>query len=600
MPIETTATRNGASARTIRPVAVRSDDDLAAMAADMAWRPCLVLAAVALSAVCASAELVGSVDGPALQFRDEEYVLNSVVRVYRRERDEPDSVDYAWRTDNPASRGKRYIGRVRTVGHRALDEPVLYGVAAQPDKPTYEFCYCPLAPTAKSCDGRGRICHELDIAIAEQSGVLYFVAPASAPWTVHHYVRDFAPQRLELSVAAGDRKVFREVLVEPPAGVPDCSDYPDTDHDRYACLFLGEIMGPAPAPDEALLAGLPDKLVQPKANYELVFAEEFDGNGGSDPGGDCEGGLSNLDRDKWNFRENSCRNVDSNGTPCEDMRDGYYEMATFHGCSAGINTAGKFLYKYGYAETRYTVNLADSYPQNMNLVIGDPSRWLRFAAARYGVPLGNYREMSRALPLEINVFEYFPHKQRELTNYFYNYHPYIYYPHTEPRAASNWTRQCHDGSLTTNTNYFTAEQCAQRQSITVTKGLEWTPRGYRMLVKVQDLHDDYVVVSREETTIARRRARTSGGTTTYASGGTKYTGSSRNRFFEFLVSGDPDSVLAGFAVGHAPMELDFGSWRGFGNPGGPEQNPPTVRMRIEYVRVFQPADRYAGMEPVYE
>ena len=55
-----------------------------------------------------------------------------------------------------------------------------------------------------------------------------------------------------------------------------------------------------------------------------------------------------------------------------------------------------------------------------------------------------------------------------------------------------------------------------------------------------------------------------------------------------------------FAVGHAPMQIDFGTWRGFGNEQGPEQNRVTVRMRIEYVRVFQPTDRYSGMEPVYE
>ena len=539
-------------------------------------------------------------DSTLLRFRDGSYALNAEVRVNRRGVNEPGYLDYDWRFDNPASYEHRHIARVRVLGHEASGESLRFKVEAQPDKSSYELCYCPLAAVTRQCDGRGRICHEVGIGITEQSGVLYLVVPDDAPWTVYHHFRDFTRQRVELSVTEGDRKVFREVLIEPPEGTPDCSDYPEDDVDRYACLYLGETMGPAPAPDQALLDALPDKLVQPKANYELVFAEEFDGNTGRYPAGDCEGGLSNLDGDKWNFHETWCGSRDATSEPCETMRDGHYEMFHFDGCSSGINTSGKFNFKYGYVETEYTVDLVDSTQQNMNLVIGDPRRSLRYAAAKYGVPLRNYEEMSRFLPIEINQFEYFPERKRELTNYFYNYHPYLHYPHTEPRYTSNWTRFCDDsGQGVRQLNFFTVAECEARESLTVTKGLEWTPRGYRMLVKVKDLHDDFIVVSKASTRLERRRAQSSSPPTEFASGVTRITGATRNGFFEFLEPGNADSVLTKFAIGHMPMQLDFGSWGGFGNHGEPD-GPTPARMKINYIRVFQPRNRYADMEPLYQ
>ena len=561
---------------------------------------CGVVSALIL-AFCPVASTVSATpeDAP-LEFRDESIALNDAVRIYRRNTDEPHHLDYPWQHDNAVSQRHRLLARVRVQGHGDSDEPLLFGVEAQPDKASYELCYCPLAPVTNDCVDSGRICEHVEFAIAAQSGVMYLVAPNTVPGTVRHYFRDFIRQRLELSVTAGEHKVYRQVMVEPPKGVPDCDDYPDTDPDRYTCLFLGEVRGPAPTADQAILNALPDKLVQPKENYDLVFSEDFEGSAGRFPAGDCEGGLSNLDGDKWNFRDDWCHRVDLTGEPCENMRDGHYEMSTFHGCASNINTVGKFTYKYGYAQTQYTIDLADSYPQNLNMVIGDHRRWLKFAAARYGAPLRNYEEMAKGLPIELNPFEYFPDRKRELTNYFYNYHPYIHYPHTEPRSSGNWTRFCYSGPKTNHSNFFTAAQCEGRESLTVTKGLEWTPRGYRMLVKVKDLHDDFIVVRKDVTSVGRRIALSPTTPTTYVGHVVNYSGSTRDGFFEFLEPGNPDSVLTNFAVGHAPMKFSFGAWRGFGNEQGPEQNPPTVRMRIDYARIFQPKDRYVGMEPVYE
>ena len=269
-------------------------------------------------------------------------------------------------------------------------------------------------------------------------------APADTPRGVLHHFHDYVPQRMELSVSDGSVKVYSETLVEPPEGIPDCSAYPERDKDRYVCLYQREMMPSAPPRDDTVLDALPDKLVQPKENYELVFAEEFDGTSIQRPTGFCEGGLSDLGGDQWNFRDGWCESVDAAEVSCQNMRDGHYEMSYTYQCGSGIDTRGKFTYKYGYLETEYTVNLDDSFPQNMAFVMGEPRRSLKYTVERYDVPIGNYEEMSKFLPIEINLYEYFPERKRELTNWFYNYHPYVRYPHTEPRYASNWTRFCDD------------------------------------------------------------------------------------------------------------------------------------------------------------
>ena len=181
---------------------------------------------------------------------------------------------------------------------------------------------------------------------------------------------------------------------------------------------------------------------------------------------------------------------------------------------------------------------------------------------KYDVPLRNYEEISRYLPIEINLFEYFPERKRELANWFYNYHPYIYYPHTEPRYASTWTRFCDDaGQGVRQLNFFTVAQCQERDSLTVTKGLEWTPRGYRILVQVKDLHDDFIVVSKDSTPVQRRRARSSTTPTGFNSHVTRYTGTARDPFFEFLEAGGP-------GIGpHAVRDRPLASERSFRRMG---------------------------------
>ena len=91
-----------------------------------ALRRCLRTAIVV--GLLATACLVGvaeatPADSTLLEFRDESYALNPVVRVSRLDRDEPAFLDYTWEVDNPVSRQNWHIARVRVVGLGVCREP---------------------------------------------------------------------------------------------------------------------------------------------------------------------------------------------------------------------------------------------------------------------------------------------------------------------------------------------------------------------------------------------------------------------------------------------------------------------------------------------
>ena len=517
-------------------------------------------------------------DAPALGFTARKYSLNSVMAIFQIDSRHGD--DFSWTIDNPPSRRDRYFGRATVERSEESNSSVLFKVEDLPDKSTYT-------------DRSGS---DVEIGAREKSGLLYLFSGSGGI----HYVNDFTTQRLELSATDSALKVYREILVEPSERVPDCSDYPEQNLDRYMCLFQGEILPPTPPPStsEALRNALPSKLVQPKENFELVFAEEFDGATGKRPSSHCQGGLANLDEDKWSFDNDWCDDVDAEDVPCEGMEDGHYYMSRTSVCDPGMETRGKFTYKYGYLETKYTVNLDEAYDQNMAFVIGNHRKSMKTVNQKYGVQVNNYEDFTRFIEMEIDLFEYFPGRQREIAHRFINYHPYVFNAHTEPRLTTKWTRYCdYTPSTTAQLDFLTEEECAQRNELTVTKGLEWTPRGYRMFVKVDGAHDDFIVVRKSSTTVYHRPARTTGGQTTFGNL-IQYRGSQKDQFFEFVDDADPDSVLEQVAISHMPLEIWTDAWENFGNTV--DADTIETKMKIDYIRVFQPTNRYADMEPVFQ
>ena len=512
--------------------------------------------------------------------------------------------DMAWPREGRPAGNDRYFSRLVATNEESSDSPLQFRVENQPDKRTYEVCYCPLHPTDRGCFEQPRDCHPLEVGVRETSGLLYVVLPKpkrGSPSRMYHYLKDFTTQRVEVSVASSQTKVYRDILVEPPDSVPDCSDYPDKDIDRYMCLFQGETLPPKPTQDEALLGALPSQLVQATENYELIFAEEFNGVDGGRPGTVCAGGLSNLDSTKWNYSDDWCRGVDAEGTPCLGMDSGHYSMAVTATCGGGISTRGKFAYKYGYLETKYTVNLDESYEQVLAFVIGENNRRpLKYANEKYGVTVRDNEDITRYLAVEIDLFEYLPEVQREIAHRYINYLPYIRYRHSTPRSTAKWSRFCdHTDDSEDQLDFLSSEDCEGMTEITVTKGLEWTPRGYRMLMKVDGVHDDFIVVHKESTKVRTYSTLTLDEPVEFGTH-INYYGIERDRFFEFADEADPDTVIEKVGVSHTPLNIWLSAWSGFRGPFGEGEDTIITKLRLDYVRVLQPLNRYAGMEPVFK
>ena len=171
----------------------------------------------------------------------------------------------------------------------------------------------------------------------------------------------------------------------PSPDGPDCGDYPDRDRDRFSCLFHGELLPTqAPATTPELSDALPS-LVQPKANYSLVFAEEFDGTPTTES---CPNEMVTLSSDTWNYDADPRQGADANGVPCGNVADGHYYMAKTSVCRPILTTNGRFDFKYGYIEVKYSVNREStgSY-RNMAMSVGSPQLPLRRQVDRYQISL---------------------------------------------------------------------------------------------------------------------------------------------------------------------------------------------------------------------
>lgn len=569
----------------------------------------LVCALLALLSSRAAAE-------PPLRFIPANYALNLLMYMYSE--DNCHATGTVWTIDNPPSWSEGSFARVRVQRAGAANSPVHFKVEGQPDKATY----------------LNRDKKAVDICAEKSSGLLRLTAPLDEK--TYQYVNDFPTQRVELSATDAALKVYRDVLVEPPARLPDCSDYPDQDIDRYTCLFLGETLPPTapPTTTAALRAALPHKtvevggsdvdkslLVQPRANYELVFAEEFNGTTGTYPSSNCAGGLSNVDADKWVFANYWCKNVDANDEPCATMENGAYSMAWTTECSPALDTMGKFRFKYGYVETKWTVNLhANAYEHYYYMVMGHPDKPMRSVNKKYGThvrgsdpvvtPWSNYEGLGRFVETEIDIFEFYPvydgnpKRQRDIFFRFINYWPFVQHEDARPIATNQFVRYCDYKETTTLfLDFLTQAQCAARGELTVTRGLEWTPRGYRTFVKVDGAHTDFIVVPKKDTTIRlgkRKRIYGNGRVSYHDSFVTYREGSSTHaRYFEFLDTSDQDSVLEQAAIAHMPLEIILGAWKGK-DAALTRGDTILTKMKIDYVRVFQPTNRYADMEPFYQ
>ena len=130
--------------------------------------------------------------------------------------------------------------------------------------------------------------------------------------------------------------------------------------------------------------------------------------------------------------------------------------------------------------------------------------------------------------------------------------------------------------------------------MTLTKGFEWTPRGFRYFLKVDGVHDDFITISKKNTRIQSASVSGRGDNLQYGWVRT-IRGSAHDAFFEFLDPTDDGSILEQLSIAHRPLIL----WL-VAHGGPPRNRDIRTKMEVDYIRIYQPNDRYMDMEPVYK
>ena len=407
---------------------------------------------------------------------------------------------------------------------------------------------------------------------------------------------DFAARRVEVAVQGGQQKVYQEVVVAAPASAPDCSDYPEQNEDRFRCYYTREYQPAAfgdPAGTSTLVADLPAQLVQDREQYEVVFAEEFTGSytPTAEQEDHCDRGLAALDGGKWNHRYKLCR-TRPQGAPCEYLEDGHLHMWQGRECVSEMTTQGIFEPRYGYVEASFTVDAArpnydsglNSY-QNYFIYMGNLRRVGQHLLSTHNLPISSLEDLLTLVPwVEMDLIEYVPHSDYGLSHRYRNWGPFVHHRDVPPMRTNRLER------------YRTCRAddvgCQDIDRITITVGMEWTPGGYLLLEQVHWRDDKPEIIDKADIDIEAAAWR---------SNEWSIAGIHRQQIWDshrdpYFILPDPDDTtfyLEAVGVSHVPSPINLGVW-GYYNGGRASE------VTIDYIRVFQPRNRYADMEPRYQ
>ena len=405
------------------------------------------------------------------------------------------------------------------------------------------------------------------------------------------------------------------MYIEPPADAADCDAFPDLNRERYNCLFLRELLPQSLDTPPGYLDELPN-LVQPSDNYRLVFSEEFE---------HCDNG-DELDPEIWSIGAAPCTSDGENVSPCQHFTDGYFYMTAWSECAsvftdfgktsirktAKLETQGNVRFKYGYVEVKITIPklAAHGYIANQSVVLGNGSRQRLHHHERYGIVVDDLEKLTTTQSMEIDLFEFLPGSRQFHAHQYRNWFARYFVPELQPIVTHRNIILCYsrDKVLTLpriyqlDTGRAVAGACdsefLENTPVTITIGLEWTPRGYRSFLKIEDFHDGWEITRKENIGIGYYpiQSRLSDGTVRWNGRGLAYAGSERDKFFEFLIPGDPDSILEQAGISHVPASIDITTIHAT-STGGRGAQPGLL---IDYVRVFQPQNNYGDMEPVFQ
>ena len=483
-----------------------------------------------------------------------------------------------------------------------------------------------------------------------------------------HRFHKFTTDTLTLRATDGNgRSTTGTIEIRRSPKLKDCTGL--TGEALNECTWLSEIL-PGGWKDNTLSDAVKNKLpnlTQNKDNYRLVFAEEFNGDGDSD--------YHNLDRSKWRLQgwagwEN---NPDANRDDCFfQIKDGTLQMSYLFNCTdkvVALHTLGILEYKYGYIEMKFKIPLnqphssASEASMNRNFYSNYAGvLWGRYANKYYHttppVLVNSIEKYLKYQIVEWDLYEFVPRPASNSNKNAFFSHWY----YTQAKAEGDGT--FNDGDTTkflipvkqidyinvlcrrqlnpssdpdpiTTAREAKIEEEAKRgrvylegcgsavaataadapskdKFITLTRGWEWTPKGYRVFSSYEKTNDD------DETRYGTDLFPDSLKPRHWTNYGIKYqpytntstfsrSGSNKQlrREAPYITSRDDEDQLLEIGVFHQPTILELVVWGREGSLGSIEYvTPPSNTVHphvfhIDYVRVYKPVDNYSGVTPSY-
>ena len=468
---------------------------------------------------------------------------------------------------------------------------VVFGIQSQ-SKPNTANRFCQRPDT----------CHPLKVHVLPE-GFVFFALDKRLTKTIFArkvYTYNFQPiyavvTRTDKSTS---KTITKRLIIRPPK--TDCGDTLNQAH--YECHFKNEYLpSPLPTTTAALRQSLPGSMVYPKSKYQLIFNEEFNGDG-----------LTSLDHRIWNAPQKP--QVSSPGETCHNVTKGHYAFSVLYGCSTSIETYGKFRYKYGYFELEYKINVlnANLYYSNFAVVIGyQEHQKRRFLWNHYPqIRINTMEKLARLIGSEFDFIEYIPFRFKQFSHTYTNHNSrQSKHPSIIPYKTNTTFEFCN--ITPNNKNTFKLPICSRttavNQEVTVTKAFEWTPAGYRQYMKIHGIHSELKLLTGDAdfnyTTYYRAKLALVGedGNAVYHENGRRYeilpSHSLHDQYVKNTVKvGEKKLKFQQTGILHMPADIAVNSW------GYPSINDIDIKskMRINYIRIYQPENGYADISPVYK
>ncbi len=333
--------------------------------------------------------------------------------------------------------------------------------------------------------------------------------------------------------------------------------------------------------DQAILNTLPGGLTQPKANYQVIFRDEFNE----------EGGIEKLDHRLWTARYSlACNQFRQEGgvihlRVADDCRSADAKGNNYRRYPS-ITTAGKFEYKYGYIEARF--NRVPITGRGVSFFSSWGSRPALFSKSyRDFMCRGNNPQAKRMRWLTSRGVEM---EYLEISKGRFAW--WVYHLIDPKRAHSNCHTYSDGRGKGIHSGLWWATHDFRLLSRQIVIGVEWTPAGYKGFINGEPYrgYSKGIGEFREYGYSTETNTRIGGFEFTRIPGAPSHVRST---------SCNPSGVcIIDRTVSHAYQNIGI-TMSANPNIGVSSQNWQDF-AEIDYIRVFQPEDQYRGVEKTYK